>query len=205
VIAPVKAIVFDCDGVMFDSQQANLTFYNQIFTYFGVPAVTLEQTERVRVCHTASSPQVFEFLLGAERVDEAIAYASSINYCQFIPQLSIEPGLLEVLDALVEHYPLGIATNRGSSMVNILEYFKLNHYFTHVLTHLDVERPKPNPDILLEAAKRFGQSTAEVLFVGDSEYDKQAACLSGCQFVSYQWDGGVRIDNHRGLLKLLNL
>lgn len=205
MIPQVKAIVFDCDGVMFDSQQANLTFYNQIFDYFGVPAVTLEQPERVRVCHTASSPQVFELLLGTDRVNEAIDYASNIDYCQFIPELLIEPGLLEVLESLVEHYPLGIATNRGSSMVNILEYFKLSNYFTHVLTHLDVARPKPNPDILIEAANRFGQSTAELLFIGDSEYDKQAAFASGCQFVSYQWDGGIQIDNHLDLLKLLNL
>lgn len=202
---PIKAIVFDCDGVMFDSQQANLTFYNQIFEFFGVPPVTLEQTERARVCHTASSPQVFEFLLGSDRVDEAIDYASQVDYCQFIPQLLMEPGLSEVLESLVDHYPLGIATNRGSSMVNILEYFKLSKYFTHVLTHLDVARPKPNPDILLEAANRFGQHPAELLFVGDSEYDKQAANTSGCQFVSYQWDGGIRINNHVELLTLLNL
>lgn len=205
MIETVKAVVFDCDGVMFDSQQANLAFYNQIFRYFGVPDVTPDQHDRVNVCHTASSPQVFEVLLGPERVDEATSYASSVDYSQFIPQLQAEPGLLVVLERLALCYPLAIATNRGSSMVKILEYFNLSHYFTHVVTHLDVKRPKPNPDILFEAAKRLEHSPDDLLFVGDSEFDKQAAKGSGCQFVSYKWDGGVRIDHHTDLLKLLNV
>lgn len=205
MIETVKAVVFDCDGVMFDSQQANLNFYNQIFRYFGVPEVTVDQHDRVRVCHTASSPQVFEELLGPERVSEAISYASGVDYSQFIPQLKVEPGLLAVLERLALYYPLAIATNRGSSMVKILEHFDLSHYFTHVITHLDVGRPKPHPDILFEAAKRLGKSPDALLFVGDSEFDKQAAQGSGCLFVSYKWDGGVRIDHHIDLLKILNV
>ncbi len=205
MIGKIKAVVFDCDGVMFDSQQANLAFYNQIFRHFGVADVTPDQHERANVCHTASSPQVFDVLLGPERVDEATSYAASVDYSQFIPQLLPEPGLLTVLERLAVCYPLAIATNRGSSMVKILEYFNLSHYFTHVVTHLDVERPKPNPDILFEAAKRLGQTTDELLFIGDSEFDKQAAQGSGCLFVSYKWDGGVRIDHHTDLLKILNM
>lgn len=205
MIGKIRAVVFDCDGVMFDSQQANLAFYNQIFRHFGVADVTPDQHERVKVCHTASSPQVFEILLGPERIDEAITYATTVDYSQFIPQLLPEPGLLTVLERLAVSYPLAIATNRGSSMVKILEYFNLSHYFTHVVTHLDVERPKPNPDILFEAAKRLGHSPDNLLFIGDSEFDKQAAQGSGCQFVSYKWDGGVRIGHHLDLLKLLNV
>ena len=205
MIETIKAVVFDCDGVMFDSQQANLAFYNQIFQHFGVADVTPDQHARVNVCHTASSPQVFDVLLGPERVDEAISYAASVDYSQFIPQLQPEPGLLTVLERLALYYPLAIATNRGSSMVNILDYFNLSHYFSHVVTHLDVERPKPNPDILFEAAKRLGQSPDELLFIGDSEFDKQAAQGSGCLFVSYKWDGGLRIDHHTDLLKILNV
>lgn len=205
MIGNIKAIVFDCDGVMFDSQQANLAFYNQIFRHFGVADVTPDQHERVKVCHTASSPQVFEILLGPDRVDEAVSYSTSVDYSQYIPQLQAEPGLLTVLERLAVSYPLAIATNRGSSMVKILEHFNLSHYFTHVVTHLDVERPKPNPDILFEAAKRLGQTPDDLLFIGDSEFDKQAAHGSGCLFVSYKWDGGVRIDHHTDLLKLLNV
>lgn len=200
----VKAIVFDCDGVMFDSQQANLAFYNQIFNYFDVPAVTPSQHDRVKICHTASSPQVFAALLGPHLVDEAISYASSVDYSQFIPQLQVEPGLLQILKQLVVNYPLAIATNRGSSMVDILKYFNLSDYFDHVVTHLDVQRPKPNPDMIIEAARRLMLMPSELLFVGDSEYDKQAADDSGCLFVSYKWNGGVRIDHHEELLDLLN-
>jgi len=39
----IKVVVFDCDGVMFDTQEANMAYYNDILTHFGRPSMTCEQ------------------------------------------------------------------------------------------------------------------------------------------------------------------
>lgn len=199
----IKAIVFDCDGVMFDSQLANLAFYNVVLSHFGAEPVSHEQPENVALCHTAASPQVFKGLLGHELGAAAMAYSSQVDYAAFIPQLKIEAGLVELLVELQQTFDLAVATNRGKSMSKILEYFSLAEFFPTVLTYLDVERPKPSPDMLLAVAQRLQLSPQQLVFIGDSELDRQAAREAGCCFVSYKWDGGIRINHHSELLGLL--
>ncbi len=199
----IKAVVFDCDGVMFDSQSANLAFYNSILSHFGVAPVTQDQPENVALCHTAASPQVFRGLLGPELGAAAMDYSRQVDYCDFIPQLQIEAGLVELLDVLAQRFSLAVATNRGNSMGDILDYFSLGGVFATVLTYVDVEKPKPAPDMLLTVAQRLHLLPHQLVFVGDSELDRQAAQDAGCCFVSYKWDGGLRIDHHGELLELL--
>ncbi|MDY0190369.1 MAG: HAD family hydrolase [Desulfuromonas sp.] len=199
----IKAVVFDCDGVMFDSQLANLAYYNSIITQFGLEPVTDEQPENITLCHTAASPQVFNGLLGPLLGAAAMSYSRQVDYSEFIPQLQIEAGLVDLLTSLAPTFALAVATNRGSSMGKILEHFSLADFFPTVITYLDVERPKPSPDMLLAVAQRLQLKPQQLVFIGDSDLDRQAACEADCSFVSYKWDGGVRIDHHGELLELL--
>lgn len=187
-------IIYDCDGVLFESRRANLAYYNRIQAYFGEPPVLPEETERAHLCHTAASPGVFEVLLGKDRVEAALSYAASVDYRQFIPYMDPEPGMAAALAALSCHLPLAVATNRGFSMLEILEHFHLTGYFRAVVTSRDVPRPKPHPDMLFLAAERLGCSLDSLLFVGDSELDRAAATGAGICFASYKRDLGADIE-----------
>ena len=200
---PVKGVIFDCDGVMFESRQANLAYYNDILAFFGEEPVTEADRERADLCHTAASPEVLLTLLGRERGEKALEYAQSIDYRKFIPFMTPEPHLYDVLSSLAEELPLAVATNRGSSMPEILVHFDLSEYFTTVITSRDVERPKPHPDMLLLAVERLGIPIENLLFVGDSVYDRAAAKSAGMPFVAYKspLDGAERMDSHRQLLE----
>lgn len=184
----VRGIIFDCDGVLFESRQANLEYYNTIFSIMGEAPVTKDDRERAHLCHTAASPVVFEVVLGSERLGEALGIASKIDYRQFIPFMTPEPGMVEALSCLSERFPLAVATNRGTSMKEILCHFDLDRYFSAVVTSRDVERPKPHPDMLHLASERLGIQEEDLLFVGDSELDRQAALTAGIPFVAYKSD-----------------
>jgi HAD superfamily hydrolase (TIGR01509 family) len=200
-----RGIIFDCDGVLFESRQANLAYYNKVLAHFGEAPVLAEDNELAHLCHTAASPQVLLQLLGPDRHSQALAYAATFNYRGFIPYMIPEPGLHQALDRLASRLPLAIATNRGTSMVEILEHFGLTHFFQAVVTSRDVHRPKPHPDMLLLAAERLGLATDELLFVGDSELDRLAAAAAGIRFVAYQGGvpGDVQIDGHAELVEML--
>ena len=182
----INGVIFDCDGVMFESRQANLAYYNDILAFFGEDPVTEEDRERANLCHTAASPEVLSTLLGAERAGEALEIATSIDYRKFIPFMTPEPGLYEVLEALADKFPLAVATNRGYSMPEILEHFELTRFFTTVVTSRDVERPKPHPDMLLLAGEQLAIKLGNLLFVGDSIYDQMAADAAGIPFAAYK-------------------
>ena len=199
----IAGIVFDCDGVLFESRAANLAYYNAVLAQFDEPPVTPDQPERAHLCHTAASPEVFRVLLGEERRATALEVASQLDFRRFIPEMTPEPGLVEALSELAARYPLAVATNRGGSMREILTHFALDDYFRAVVTSRDVPRPKPYPDMLLEAARQLRLAPANLLFVGDSELDQAAAVAAGMRFAAYRRDleAEVQVDSHRQLLE----
>lgn len=199
----IAGIVFDCDGVLFESRAANLAYYNTILAQFDEPPVTSAETERAHLCHTAASPEVFRVLLGEERVDAALTAANRLDFHRFIPEMIPEPGLVEALSLLAARLPLAVATNRGGSMRAILTHFALADFFQTVVTSRDVSRPKPFPDMLFEAARQLQLAPATLLFVGDSELDQAAAVAAGMRFAAYRrnLEAEVQLDSHRHLLE----
>jgi len=144
-------------------------------------------------------------LLGADRVDEAMAIASRLDYRQFIPWMVPAPDLTEALTVLSARLPLAIATNRGFSMPQILEHFALEGFFRVVVTSRDVARPKPHPDMLVEAAKQMNLGIDELLFIGDSELDRLAATAIGMPFAAYRQPLPVplTLESHMQLVEIL--
>jgi len=201
----IRGIIYDCDGVLFESRRANLAYYNAILTHFDEPPVEDSDHVRAHLCHTAASPHVFSQLLGEERTPQALSLAADLDYRQFIPFMTPEPGMQKALSKLSASYPLAVATNRGYSMPSILEHFGLSCYFSAVVTSRDVARPKPAPDMLHEAAKRLDYAPHELLFVGDSELDQAAAREAGMPFAIYRGylQADVQLGHHQDLVDLL--
>jgi HAD superfamily hydrolase (TIGR01509 family) len=202
----VDGIVFDCDGVLFESRAANLAYYNAILVAFGEPPVDPADSERSGLCHTAASPDVFRVLLGDERADAALEAARQLDYRRFIPAMLPEPGMTAALAGLSRALPLAVATNRGTSMHEILAHFDLTGFFQAVVTSRDVPRPKPFPDMLLEAARRLALEPARLLFVGDSELDRAAAAAAGMRFAAYRnpLPSDLQLASHQQLLDLFS-
>lgn len=204
-MSQIAGIIFDCDGVLFESRQANLAYYNRIFANFNYPPVLPEQHQQAHLCHTASSPNVLAALLSAADLEPALDFAATLDYREFIPFMQPEPNLQEVLEKLSRKYPLAIATNRGSSITPILAHFGLEKFFSVVVNSRDVAQPKPAPDMLLLAAGRLKLLPEQCLFIGDSELDQQAACDARVRFLGYggRLSGAVSLENHLQLLDYL--
>ncbi|MEA2109689.1 MAG: HAD family hydrolase [Pseudomonadota bacterium] len=186
VKAAPRVIIFDCDGVLFASEAANLAFYNHIFKFFGRPVVAADDSKRLKVLHTYSSHQVFEHFFGrGQRYEEVLTYARTVDYRQFIPLMEPQPGLHAILGRLKEGYRLGIATNRTDSMALISLHFQLQPYFQHLVTAGDVPRPKPHPDMLHRALELFQVEPQAALYIGDSDLDYQASRAAGIPFIGF--------------------
>jgi phosphoglycolate phosphatase len=198
-------IIFDCDGVLFESRRANLAYYNMVLDKMGETPVSEQDGDRAHLCHTAATPQVLETLLGPQRLSEGLAIAAAIDYRRLVPFMIPEPGMKEALARLSIHIPLAVATNRGSSIGQILEFFELGRYFRAVVTSRDVSCPKPHPDMLLLAARRLETQERDLLFVGDSELDREAARGAGIRFVAYKGsvDGDYHVNSFQELMALI--
>ncbi|MDK2848490.1 MAG: hypothetical protein PWP34_1843 [Desulfuromonadales bacterium] len=203
----VRGIIYDCDGVLFDSRRANLAFYSRVFEHFGEPPLVDGDSPAADICHTYASNDVFRMLLGEERVAKARAYAATIELQPLLRLMVPEKGVLQVLRRLSESKQLALATNRDRRVHSILRHFNLAPFFTKVVTSQDVRHPKPSPDMLLAAVEGLGLTPEEVLFLGDSKLDLQAARNAGVRFVAYKGmvESELSIREHKDMISLLGL
>jgi phosphoglycolate phosphatase len=202
----IKTVIYDCDGVMFDSFEANFAFYSQVMERFGKPPLDRSDADTMRVLHTYCNKDVLNHLFGDDnRMDQVRAFTAAVDYRKLFPLMLMEEGLRETLDALQGRVQLAICTNRASSMEALLETFGLDGYFSCVMTAGRVTNPKPHPEPLLKVLEHYGISCEEALFVGDSEVDREAADAAGVPFVAYRgaMRAIARIDRHLDLLPLL--
>lgn len=201
-----KVIIYDCDGVMFDSFEANFAFYDRIMAMMGKPSLDRGDRELMRILHTFASQEVLRHIFpDAGTWGEAMRCASSINYMELTPFMLMEEGFIETLDLLMDNTWLAVCTNRSASINAVLERFNLGGYFDIVMNAAKVKNPKPHPEPLLKIIDHFRIAPDEALFVGDSEVDCKTATAAGVPFVAYKADlpGFARIDSHREILPLV--
>jgi phosphoglycolate phosphatase len=182
--AKISSVIFDCDGVMFDSRQANTNYYNHLLAHFGLPPMTEEKVAFVHM-HTANESVSYIFQ-GSPYVEEAEEYRLQMDYTPFIKDMIIEPGLKELLSALRPHFRLAVATNRSNTIGDVLERFGLTDFFDIVVSSLDVSNPKPHPEAIFKILGFFGIGPEQSVYIGDSLVDYETAKSAGVLFISYK-------------------
>src|SRR5262245_63828450 len=144
----------------------------------------MDETWQERAHYLAGSQVIDQMFRGDPALlAEARRIARTIDYEPFYDLMEPMPGLFDVLAALHPTWRLGMATNRGSTVPGVVRRFGLDRYFAAAVGVLDVARPKPHPDVVLECLARLGVAPAAGVYVGDAASDMAAAEAAGTHFV----------------------
>jgi len=202
----IKCVVYDCDGVLFDSLEANGRLYNDLCAQLGRAPLNQEELKYV---HSHTVFESIRCIAGEDQTLEkkGLELLKQIDLREYIKYLKMEPNLLQTLGALKEKGTLrAVNTNRTTSMKYIMERFDLWPYFDMVVTALDVKSPKPNPESIEKIVSALKLNKDEIVFIGDSEIDKQTAQSAGVRFIAYknkEISNGILIRDHLELLGLV--
>ncbi len=190
----LKVIAFDCDGVLFDSREANIDFYNHIMEAIGRPPLRPDQHEYV---HMYPVRQSLIYLTDGEGEDfaRAFKYFETIDLGPFNGHLSREPGLVPFLKLARKRFQTALATNRTVSGLEFLSQLNMRRYFDFVVCASDVSNPKPHPEMMEKIFSTFSVLPEHVLYIGDSRVDEEFAFSTGVHFVSYK-NPSLRADLH---------
>ena len=201
----IKAVKFDCDGVILDSRRANAHLYNQFLLHFSKELLTEEQLDYVH-CHTLQ--ESLEYLLRDEKlIEEAKGLWDEMDYEPLIDLLALQPGLLACLKQLRSQYRTAIATSRTRTMNQVMDKFGLNTYFELVVTSLDVLHPKPHPESLNKILFRFRLTPQEACYIGDSDVDRETSQSAGVLFIAYnnkELEAAYHLSHFDELIPFLN-
>lgn len=178
----LQLVIFDADGVLFESGDSNTAYYNAIFQILGEPPLSPEE-ERLGVF--LSARQVFEHRAAGDqdrirRMQEAGAKLDFTPFFHLLsPPFELRPFLLE----LKSRYKVGLATNRSVTVPRLIEHLKLEGVFDAIACAQDKVRPKPAPDIVNLCIERAGVAKEAAVYIGDSEIDYIAAETAGVKFI----------------------
>lgn len=195
----LKSIIFDCDGVLLDTLEANRHFYDAILVRLGYACLNEKD---LKIVHAMTVQEAFDYVLSPADALKAPRVADEIDRKVYYDKVRIPADLHDLLSRLKTCYKLGIVTNRNARGIKMLTEFQLRDFFDVVITSSDVNEPKPSPEGLLKACGLLGVTPAEALYVGDSPSDMQAARAAGMPFVAYEnvaLNAKLRADDMRTL------
>ncbi len=203
---PPRAVIFDLDGVIFDSLAANVAFYNHILEAIGQPP---RAEEALDIIHREPMDISMQALVGrGPEYDRAMAYWRTMDSAPFLDLLSLYPYVRETLDGLRQRLTLAVATNRTLTARSSLARFDLLEFFVEVVTPLDAGVPKPDPALMLLLLERLRLSPGEVVYVGDTNVDQGVCEGSGVRLIAFRnphlraW---AHVDDFRQIPGLLGL
>jgi phosphoglycolate phosphatase len=200
----LKVLIYDCDGVLIDSSLANQAFYNHILAHFGRAPLTPGQWAYVK---PLAAPDALTWLLqDTPWLAAAQEYQKTVDNAPFLPLIRVEPDLLETLTLLRPHYRLAIATNRGKSLLPVLQHCGLAEFFDFSVASTDVTHPKPHPECLNRILQHFNVIPDHACYIGDSDLDREVSARAQVLFAAYQnpsLQAEIHLQNHLDLWRLL--
>jgi phosphoglycolate phosphatase len=176
---PLEAVLFDWDGTLLDSFDADSSAYLAMFREMGIPWGLDELS-------THYSPNWYNVYLAAKlprtRWDAANLAWRKQN-ANHKPKLVA--GARRILAWVGRRYRLGLVTSGDRDRVTSqLRYFRLTRLFSSRVCADDTRQKKPHPAPLRLALKQMCLAPEACIYVGDSPHDLEMACRAGVRAVA---------------------
>lgn len=201
----ILAVVYDCDGVLVDSREANAAYYTHILAQFNMPPVSTDQLHMIQML---SASRVIDFLFeGTALTVEARAFERSITDGRFLELTRREPHVVDALTILRKDRKTSVVSNRGKSLRPLLAFHGIGDLFDVIVGSNDVEHEKPDPESLGIVMSRLSLRADQMLYIGDSEIDELLCRQAGVTFVSYKnqaLDALLNINDHLDIPRFLS-
>jgi HAD superfamily hydrolase (TIGR01509 family) len=189
---PFGLVIFDCDGVLVDSERLSIRVDKVFLDRLGWPMDEAEIVERFVGRSDADMRAEIEAHLGAPIPPDVDAEFDRVYRETFEAELQPVDGIVEALDAVVSAgTPICVASSGGHAKIRrSLELTGLMQYFgDRIFSAADVEHGKPAPDLFLHAAATMGVAPDRSAVVEDSAFGVDAALAAGMHAFGYA--GGV--------------
>lgn len=185
----IKAIIFDLDGTLLNSTKDIANSLNKVLKDNNQKTYTLLEVEKFL---GYGSYNLIKDTLPKDSSRELIdkVYNEYINYYPKNSNIYTKPydDILKLIDKLKErNYKIAIASNKMNNAVLKLNKEKFDSKFDIAVGESETIKVKPNPDMILHVINELGIKDSEVLFIGDTEVDLNAAKNANVKNVAVTW------------------
>ena len=184
----MKAVIFDMDGVLVDSQPYHFKADIETMSEYGV-VKDQKFYEKFAGTLTSDRMRILKDLFKLDIPVEEMVKKREDMILEIMAREDIKPvsGIPEFLKSIKNRgLKTAVASSSGYDLIGlILSRLGISEYFDSITSGNDVKRGKPSPDIFLLAAERIGAEPSECLVVEDSENGVKAAKSAGMTALGY--------------------
>ena len=192
----IKAVLFDVDGVLLDSFEANFAYYSELLQRVGYPPPTKEEFTLAMhftlkdtiqaLTHSSSDGEI-------KRIAD-IGKDSFEEFYQF-DLLTMPQSAEKTIEELHKTYQLGIVTSRFKRAIYTMpQLVKLKQCFQVAVGFEDTTNHKPDPEPLLFACEKLQITPEETVYVGDAQSDMLAGKAAGMKVILFAKKNFVNAD-----------
>jgi HAD superfamily hydrolase (TIGR01509 family) len=193
--ACVSAIVFDCDGLLLDTESCWSRAEASLFADYGFGFGPTEKDLLIGRTLEAACKNMAEYFghpgIGPKLQAELLPRVEA----ELSKRVDPMPGARELLEHLDGRVPLAVATNsRRAMLTTALASSGLARFFQVSIAADDVDRPKPDPQLYLEAFARLDASPQTGVALEDSSTGVTAARAAGAYLITVPSQPGKQLD-----------
>ncbi len=182
-----KAVIFDMDGVLINSEPLWKIAEKHVFSSLGVKV----SDDLVHITSALTAQEVCEFWYSRYPWEGKTFKEVEDDVVNMVIKLIGEndtrlPGVTEILRLFKEKdFKIGLASNSSHNLIEvILEKLEIRSYFDVISSADDVEKGKPNPAVYLYAAEKLGVNPSGCLVFEDSIVGITAAKNAGMKVIA---------------------
>lgn len=178
-VSATELVIFDCDGVLVDSEPLANQVLSDAIAELGLPAGLGLVTERFKGRSLADCVRLIEADLGCPVPEDFLSRLNERTYTAFRQHLRAVPGVVEVIAGLA--LPSCVASSGSHEKMRLTLGLTglLPHFESRLFSATEVPRGKPAPDLFLHAARSLSTDPAACVVVEDSVPGVQAAVAAG--------------------------
>lgn len=188
---PTKAILFDVDGTLVDSNNLHAQAWVDAFAKFDLVIPVADVRQQIGKGGDNLMPALLDVVVVAQFGEAISAARSRIYKDKYASQVEPFADVAALFRrARQDDWKIVIATSGQSEEVDPhLEKLGVRDLVDAVTTAGDAERSKPDPDIFAAALEKAEVAAANAIVVGDSPYDIQAASKLGIRTIAVRSGG----------------
>lgn len=171
-------VIFDMDGVIFDSERAVIEAYKMLAPKYGLTDIERACLESIGTTR-AQTREIFLSYHGRDL--DYDTYRGEVHDLLVTKPFDIKPGVFELFDWLGDMgVPAALASSTSTeSVYRMLDQAGLTERFTAIICGDTVTRGKPHPEIFLKAAEKLGAEPKDCYVIEDSFNGIRAAHAAG--------------------------
>lgn len=185
-LSHIELVIFDCDGVLVDSEGISARVFSDVIRRAGVIMDADEVFNKFRGGSMAHSMAHVESILGGPAPFDIPAAYRKESFEAYRTEMESVKGIEDILANL--NVPFCVASNGPRNKIKLnLELTGLDQYFDErtIFSAYDIQSWKPDPELFLDAARSLASTPPKTIVVGDSINDILAANAAGKKSFGY--------------------